>query len=80
MNTLQFLFPDKKREELKRLLSVAVSDGSVSIRQLARIAGSVTSLSRWANLPPFHQSNVLCNRVEFEWVGPNHYYISCVAA
>ena len=36
---------DKMREKLKSLLSVAVGDGSVSIRQLAKIAGSVISLS-----------------------------------
>jgi ribonuclease HI len=43
--SMQFKVPPKKLVKFKSLLDSAASDGSASIRQLAKIAGSVISLS-----------------------------------
>ncbi|KAK3755828.1 hypothetical protein QZH41_003458 [Actinostola sp. cb2023] len=42
---MQFQVPAKKLSKLKGLLDVAILDGYLSIRQLAKIAGSVISLT-----------------------------------
>ena len=42
---MQYRVPDKKLSKLKSLLDGAVSDKYITIRQLARIAGSVISIS-----------------------------------